>query len=1726
MKSGIARNLISKIGTFKLKRHLFLVGILVGVLFSLNFASTKNPVQGDVVLNDPTNPTNWQGTFVQSGNPAAFGTDVSVSENQNVAISSNPSGGYQVGLTSAATSGSMRTVNIAPNATTFKAWAQIKVSITQPPGVAVANSKATYDVLCGDQTNNCGGTLFNNPFSGFQNLDPAAGPLDNPAISFSKIRIRISWTRTNTTYASVLLTDWQASWSLTNGISVTIAKTPTSANPAYVGSPPGVGTNSSVSYTLSYSINKSVNNFYLELPFPGGIRSGTNYTVSFLSATGGGSSNGTKVTWNLGSINSGTAGSVTAAFRINIGPPDGTLFKTTATYQANDASSGALIGPLDTGEDTLTISSKAYLLSRLMGPGFVNKSTNVTYPMATNGEIYQSDMYNVQFTFTYSTCTTAATPTATAPAGITVPTVANGGINTTARTVTFNVGNYKWSSGVNKLYTVTVKANTTCSVPITAQWQLTATDQLSTFVQDITKTVTSTFTTSTVPVLSVDKFTWTAGTGPSQRIDYGFRFAMDYSAAVTGFYAIDSIPTQSVFLSAGFNTPVLMANGINPNAANPISVYTSNLASQPSKTDSSWKLLNADGTSFYGTATTFVKWQSGGSGNLYWDKMDNNDWPMGTLSIVTTSSATSGTVANTVKAYGTNVCTSPTGCSDSNSIPVTNQPDFVIYTDPPSPNPASAGASQGVTYRGVVTNWGGSSNGSAKKVVVTMKIPDQQFLDQTTPIISAKAYCPGLSPQDHCVEKDGSLSASNPSFWLDASLPYGCTAGSGISYCRGYDPTAGTITWTIPLIYSANIYPTSYPWYYEFYVKVKTRSGLANNTTANCLNPPIPPGTVVTCNVAATGWNSTETTQDYSKSQNFPSALLIQSNPVLGICKSVSPSTIDYQEYTTYTISYWNTGNGLADNAYIIDNIPQTTNTNPPYLMNYDSTHPATTPNGESFYWRSDIPRSSTKPPVLPLASWTAGLPTAAQQNSVTWVMWKNSVPADPAKNCSNPQYSAGLSVKDGGSPNNTQFQNKASISFLDASNNEITANSNSATATIYNPGFITARGGGSGGGGDIGSVGEIRFNRTLPDNCGTPSVPCYTVDYLGIAKAIYQKNLPKDFNDCCFKSLKGWVVGSNYELAPQINYSLLWPAYSARAVDCADVDACLGPVGQSGGAVRHYSGSCPFDITSATVNIYPSGEPLILFIPCVNGTNGDLKIDTNFTVGSATGVIFVVKGDITVDKGVTNIDGNFLADGQFSSGSIGTTAGNGDAGRYAATEIGTDGFPRIVYMVDNDLRFIRCQDYNCTQKTFNYVATMNSVSSIQFALDSTNVPRIVVGLRDQSDGEVYYIRCLDQDCLTKDAPVKIDDAVDPDIVHNSSDQPWISEGLGLNAPRTATTAFCSSVSCTTIPTPPTRTQIDGDANYDIGDTQIEMDGTTPVITYVKRKIGAPPEALLYMARYVSSGGSGCNSGVTNWICSQITAGTNNIDRYPSMKLISSNVKELYPNTSTKGLSYLSCSAAQCTQATTTNYDLTSLTTGANSCYSASACQVQNYVTMVVPPSSLPQAVFAAKSQTSNRYDIRFAYCSAGTCDASSWTNRTIVAGAGDGVDAARVYSQALALGREASDAIVKYPRIVYYDGVNRDLVYVRCDQEYCATKSTFVLDSGDPITLADVSLTINGSLLACLGQAAGCKINLLRDLFYGSMSAAGENFILQPRYYYLFRNILAKKSLYLESAP
>jgi len=196
--------------------------------------------------------------------------------------------------------------------------------------------------------------------------------------------------------------------------------------------------------------------------------------------------------------------------------------------------------------------------------------------------------------------------------------------------------------------------------------------------------------------------------------------------------------------------------------------------------------------------------------------------------------------------------------------------------------------------------------------------------------------------------------------------------------------------------------------------------------------------------------------------------------------------------------------------------------------------------------------------------------------------------------------------------------------------------------------------------GGDVGSIGRIGdIARDLTNPAATGIYSPYNADYLVISRGGI---------DSKFRSVKNWLVGNpsppGYDplnIYPPPNptmYDTLLETYRRRC-DPVTTDAggttgaIRDAVINSGCTILRHSGDLNISNSSWSPGAGYNGPAAVVFV------EGNMTIERNMNIAANTGLIFVVRGNISIagdpnepspPKRVNRVDGVFIANGSFNT--------------------------------------------------------------------------------------------------------------------------------------------------------------------------------------------------------------------------------------------------------------------------------------------------------------------------------------------------------------------------------------------------------------------------------------------------------------------------------------------
>ncbi len=197
-------------------------------------------------------------------------------------------------------------------------------------------------------------------------------------------------------------------------------------------------------------------------------------------------------------------------------------------------------------------------------------------------------------------------------------------------------------------------------------------------------------------------------------------------------------------------------------------------------------------------------------------------------------------------------------------------------------------------------------------------------------------------------------------------------------------------------------------------------------------------------------------------------------------------------------------------------------------------------------------------------------------------------------------------------------------------------------------------------------------------------------------------------------------------------------------------------------------------DLTAVLFKSDPSGNPLPFYIcgenhTCIEGTDyptaGDsVAIGQDTTVTAPSGATTLSSLFIRSGGSLTHSDSDSLTATEGWAYEKVVSSGHQIAG--LGMENGPDGFPRIIYQNENTntLVYVRCTDADCSHFNDTVVATdvyIHDQGSELLALGSDGFARTLY--RNKDDNTLSLIRCLDEDCTTKNViPIESNGDAEP----------------------------------------------------------------------------------------------------------------------------------------------------------------------------------------------------------------------------------------------------------------------------------------------------------------------------------------------------------------------------
>ena len=643
--------------------------------------------------------------------------------------------------------------------------------------------------------------------------------------------------------------------------------------------PDPVSAGSNITYTLSYSDtgNANATGVVITDTIPA--------NTTFVSATAGGTLAAGVVTWNLGIVSAGSAGSVQLVVRADSPLANGTVI-TNSTY-AIDSNETA---PTSGAAITTTVTSAPVLgLSKTDAPDPVAAGNNVTYTLSYSNSGNED--------------ATGVVITDTVPANVTFVSATAGG-TLAAGVVTWNIGGLGAGASGTVQMTVQVQSPLPNGTLITnGSYSIDCNQTAPVAGAVITTTVTSD------PILNISK---TDAPDPAvagtDNITYTLSYSNAGNADGTGVVISDALPAGTTFVSAtGGGT---LAAG----------VVTWNLGTVASGASGSVQLVVSINTPVAnGSVIT----------NGTYSIDCNETAPVGGAAATTTVlSNTRFTLTKTDApdpvAAGSNI-TYTLGYQNTGTSNATG----VVLSDPLPANTVFVSATAGGTLAAGVVTWnigavsaGGS--GSVQLVVrVNSPLANGTVITNTGWTIDSNEILPQTGPDaTTTVTSSPVLNISK----TDAPDPV--TAGNNITYTLSWSNTGNenatgvVVSEAVP----ANTTFVSATGGGSLSGGVVTWNIGALNTGASStaqlvvrVNSPLANGTVITNGSYQIDSNETAPTAGAAVTTTVSSA------PVLNISKTDAPDPVNAGSAITYTISYSNTGTADATGVAITDTVPTNT---------------------------------------------------------------------------------------------------------------------------------------------------------------------------------------------------------------------------------------------------------------------------------------------------------------------------------------------------------------------------------------------------------------------------------------------------------------------------------------------------------------------------------------------------------------------------------------------------------------------------------------------------------------------------------------------------------------------------------------------------------------------------------------------------------------------------------
>jgi uncharacterized repeat protein (TIGR01451 family) len=447
-------------------------------------------------------------------------------------------------------------------------------------------------------------------------------------------------------------------------------------------------------------------------------------------------------------------------------------------------------------------------------------------------------------------------------------------------------------------------------------------------------------TTVTAPVMTIDKVVDVATADPGDELTYTITFKNTGTGVAANVWINDTLPANVIFVSAGFT-------GVAPDMFSVAGTLYK------------WHFSNVGTGTYYITLKVKVKVGTPDKTILlnnvtleYTDANGNQPYALQYDTAVTTVTApvmSIDKVADVTTAdpddeiiYTINYTNSGTGIAATVWVNDTIPADTTFVSSTPAYTSVS-----GDTYTWVFTNVGTGSNYITIKVKVDAFTPDKKVLWNNVTL----DYTDANGNQPYATVGDSAMVTVTAPVMAISKVASAVTAVPGdiiiytITVINTGTGVAGTV-WVDDTIPAATVFQSSIPAYTSVSGNTYTwkYTNFATGLKIISINVKVPVGTpdkTVLFNNATLEYTDTNGNM---YPLTWDTATTIVTAPVMSIGKVVDAATADPGDVLTYTITYLNTGSGLAKDVWIKDTIPADTT--------FMSSTPAyTSVSGDTYTW-------------------------------------------------------------------------------------------------------------------------------------------------------------------------------------------------------------------------------------------------------------------------------------------------------------------------------------------------------------------------------------------------------------------------------------------------------------------------------------------------------------------------------------------------------------------------------------------------------------------------------------------------------------------------------------------------------------------------------------------------------------------------------------------------------